>query len=391
VLKQYAHRLSEIQPFKVMELLARANELQAKGRPIIHMEVGEPDFPTPGPILASGKLALERGLTKYTPAEGLPALRELLSKHYQRQYGVVVDPARIFVTCGGSGALLLATALTLNHGEGLLMSDPGYPCNRHFLKSFGAEGQLVPVSAEVGFQLNLDLVKQYWKSNTRGVLLASPANPTGAIIQPDVLEAIINFVSKKQGHMIVDEIYHGLHYGDASVCTALEYSDEVIVINSFSKYFGMTGWRLGWMVVPESAIPLLEKLAQNLFICAPSIAQYAALSAFEPEAIAEMEVNRKKFKIRRDYLLVELRRLGFSIPVVPEGAFYIYATLPKGFESAEIFCSRMLEEFNVAITPGTDFGYFYADNTVRFSYAQSLDKLKQGVANLDRGLIHARQ
>ncbi|MBL4682138.1 MAG: aminotransferase class I/II-fold pyridoxal phosphate-dependent enzyme [Pseudomonadales bacterium] len=374
-----------------MELLARANELQAKGRPIIHMEVGEPDFPTPGPILASGKLALERGLTKYTPAEGLPALRELLSKHYQRQYGVVVDPARIFVTCGGSGALLLATALTLNHGEGLLMSDPGYPCNRHFLKSFGAEGQLVPVSAEVGFQLNLDLVKQYWKSNTRGVLLASPANPTGAIIQPDVLEAIINFVSKKQGHMIVDEIYHGLHYGDASVCTALEYSDEVIVINSFSKYFGMTGWRLGWMVVPESAIPLLEKLAQNLFICAPSIAQYAALSAFEPEAIAEMEVNRKKFKIRRDYLLVELRRLGFSIPVVLEGAFYIYATLPKGFESAEIFCSRMLEEFNVAITPGTDFGYFYADNTVRFSYAQSLDKLKQGVANLDRGLIHARQ
>jgi len=391
VLKQYAHRLSEIQPFKVMKLLARANELQAEGRPIIHMEVGEPDFPTPGPILASGKRALERGLTKYTPAEGLPALRELLSKHYQRQYGVGVDPARIFVTCGGSGALLLATALTLNHGEGLLMSDPGYPCNRHFLKSFGAEGQLVPVSAEVGFQLNLNLVKQHWKSNTRGVLLASPANPTGAIIQADVLDAIINFVSEKQGHMIVDEIYHGLHYGDASVCTALEYSDEVIVINSFSKYFGMTGWRLGWMVVPESAIPLLEKLAQNLFICAPSIAQYAALSAFEPEAIAEMEANREKFKIRRDYLLVELRRLGFSIPIVPEGAFYIYATLPKDFVSAEIFCSRMLEEFNVAITPGTDFGYFNADNTVRFSYAQSLDKLKQGVANLDRGLIHARQ
>jgi aspartate/methionine/tyrosine aminotransferase len=385
--RQYANRLSEINPFRVMKLLARANELEAQGRPIIHMEVGEPDFPTPAPIVVAGKRALDEGHTKYTPAEGLPGLRKKITQHYKKVYGLDVSYERIFITSGGSGALLLATALTLNHGEGLLMSDPGYPCNRHFLKSFGAQGQLVPVSADSGFQLNAELVRKHWQETTRGVLLASPSNPTGAIISTKDLKEIVDVLDEREGHLIVDEIYHGLHYSDEPLRSALEFSKEAIVINSFSKYFGMTGWRLGWLVVPESAILNVEKLAQNLFICPSSIAQYAALSAFEPEAIAEMESNRAEFRSRRDFLVKGLSHLGFGISLMPQGAFYVYATLPEGYTDSEAFCSRMLEEFDVAITPGTDFGFYQSEVSVRFSYAQSMEKLAQGIENLNRGLM----
>jgi aspartate/methionine/tyrosine aminotransferase len=385
--RQYANRLSEINPFRVMKLLARANELEAQGRPIIHMEVGEPDFPTPAPIVVAGKRALDDGHTKYTPAEGLPGLRKKITQHYKKVYGLDVSYERIFITSGGSGALLLATALTLNHGEGLLMSDPGYPCNRHFLKSFGAQGQLVPVSADSGFQLNAELVRKHWQETTRGVLLASPSNPTGAIISTKDLKEIVDVLDEREGHLIVDEIYHGLHYSDEPLRSALEFSKEAIVINSFSKYFGMTGWRLGWLVVPESAILNVEKLAQNLFICPSSIAQYAALSAFEPEAIAEMESNRAEFRSRRDFLVKGLSHLGFGISLMPQGAFYVYATLPEGYTDSEAFCSRMLEEFDVAITPGTDFGFYQSEVSVRFSYAQSMEKLAQGIENLNRGLM----
>jgi aspartate/methionine/tyrosine aminotransferase len=385
--RQYANRLSEINPFRVMKLLARANELEAQGRPIIHMEVGEPDFPTPAPIVVAGKRALDDGHTKYTPADGLPGLRKKITQHYKKVYGLDVSYERIFITSGGSGALLLATALTLNHGEGLLMSDPGYPCNRHFLKSFGAQGQLVPVSADSGFQLNAELVRKHWQETTRGVLLASPSNPTGAIISTKDLKEIVDVLDEREGHLIVDEIYHGLHYSDEPLRSALEFSKEAIVINSFSKYFGMTGWRLGWLVVPESAILNVEKLAQNLFICPSSIAQYAALSAFEPEAIAEMESNRAEFRSRRDFLVKGLSHLGFGIPLMPQGAFYVYATLPEGYTDSEAFCSRMLEEFDVAITPGTDFGFYQSEISIRFSYAQSMEKLAQGIENLTRGLM----
>ncbi|MFT5210370.1 MAG: aspartate/methionine/tyrosine aminotransferase [Flavobacterium sp.] len=385
--RQYANRLSEINPFRVMKLLARANELEAQGRPIIHMEVGEPDFPTPAPIVVAGKRALDDGHTKYTPADGLPGLRKKITQHYKKVYGLDVSYERIFITSGGSGALLLATALTLNHGEGLLMSDPGYPCNRHFLKSFGAQGQLVPVSADSGFQLNAELVRKHWQETTRGVLLASPSNPTGAIISTKDLKEIVDVLDEREGHLIVDEIYHGLHYSDEPLRSALEFSKEAIVINSFSKYFGMTGWRLGWLVVPESAILNVEKLAQNLFICPSSIAQYAALSAFEPEAIAEMESNRAEFRSRRDFLVKGLSHLGFGISLMPQGAFYVYATLPEGYTDSEAFCSRMLEEFDVAITPGTDFGFYQSEVSVRFSYAQSMEKLAQGIENLNRGLM----
>ncbi|MBV1879920.1 MAG: aminotransferase class I/II-fold pyridoxal phosphate-dependent enzyme [Pseudomonadales bacterium] len=386
VRQKYAKRLANIQPFKVMKLLARANELEAMGRPIVHMEVGEPDFVTPQPVLEAGIRAIREGRTKYTPAAGLYELRQKISTFYLSDYGVEVAPERIFITAGGSGALLLAAALTINSGEGLLMSDPGYPCNRHFLSSFGAEAQLVPVSSTDGYQLTADLIRQNWCQTTRGVMLASPANPTGAILLPDALTEIIDYVGQQNGHVIVDEIYHGLFYSNAASTSALEISDQVVVVNSFSKYFGMTGWRLGWLVVPEDAADSVDKLAQNLFICASSIAQYAALEAFTETARQEMETNRFEFEVRRDFLVKNLRELGFEIPLEPQGAFYVYAKLPANIINSEDFCSRLLEEFNVAITPGTDFGYFEADRHVRFSYARNLQVLRSGIDNIRQAL-----
>jgi aspartate/methionine/tyrosine aminotransferase len=382
----YAKRLQEIQPFKVMKLLARANQLQAEGHQVVHMEVGEPDFATPRPIVEAGVAALQGGKTKYTSAQGIPALREAISRHYEIEYGVQVDPGRIFVTAGGSGALLLASALLLNPGEGLLMSDPGYPCNRHFLKAFCGEGQLVPVTSAEHYQLTAPLVNDYWQPSTRGVLLASPANPTGAIIDPQVLAAIATLVQQRRGHLLVDEIYHGLTYDHTRPLTVLATDPEAFVLNSFSKYFGMTGWRLGWLIVPDSAVSDIEKLAQNLFICPSSIAQEAALSAFTAPAREIMEQQREAFRARRNFLVPALQELGFGVPNMPQGAFYVYASLPAGFTDSEGFCDQLLERYHVAVTPGTDFGFHMANQHVRFSYAQHLDILAEGVDRLRRAL-----
>ena len=384
--RPYAERLQEIQPFKVMKLLARANQLQAEGHHVVHMEVGEPDFPTPQPIVEAGIAALQGGKTKYTPAQGIPALREAISRHYEVEYGVQVGPGRIFITAGGSGALLLASALLLNPGEGLLMSDPGYPCNRHFLKAFCGEGQLVPVTAADDYQLTAQLVSDHWLPSSRGVLLASPANPTGAIIDPMALAAIAKLVQQRRGHLLVDEIYHGLTYDDSRPSTVLATDPEAFVLNSFSKYFGMTGWRLGWLIVPDSAVNDIEKLAQNLFICPSSIAQEAALAAFSAPAREIMEQQREAFLARRNFLVPALRELGFGVPVMPQGAFYVYATLPPGFTDSERFCDTLLERYHLAVTPGTDFGFHLANQHVRFSYAQGLDVLAEGVDRLRRAL-----
>jgi aspartate/methionine/tyrosine aminotransferase len=370
---KYARRLSEIEPFRVMKLLARANELESEGFDVVHMEVGEPDFPTPEPIVNAGRQALLEGRTRYTNAQGIIELRSAISAHYASRYGIAIDPERIFVTAGASGALTLATALLLNHGEGVLMTDPGYPCYRHFMKAFHGEGQLVPVTAASNYQLTADLVEENWQSNTRGVLLASPANPTGAVIDEKNLGGIGGVVRRKQAFMVVDEIYHGLTYeadGEAPIASVLELEDQAFVINSFSKYFGMTGWRLGWLVAPPDATQALEKLAQNLFICPSSVAQYAGLAAFHDESITIMESQREVFVQRRDHLVSGLRQLGFSIPKVPAGAFYVYAGLPAGAGSSEYFCDLLLEKYQVAITPGTDFGFHEADNHVRFTYAE---------------------
>ena len=387
---KYAERVRKIEPFRVMNIVARAAALEADGHDVVHMEVGEPDFPTPGAIVKAGQKALTAGKTKYTTAQGLPELRECISQQYMDWYGISIDPSRIFVTTGGSAALLLVTAMLLNVDEGFLMTDPGYPCNRHFLHAFEAEPQLVPVTADDHFQLTPALIERHWKDNTRGALIASPANPTGAVIARKDLEQIANAIKERNGYLVVDEIYHGLVYGDVAQDSVLSIDPSAFVVNSFSKYFGMTGWRLGWMVVPPDAVKIAEKLSQNLFICPSSVAQYAALGAFSTDAKNEMERNKAEFKKRRDFLVPALRKLGFGVPLMPEGAFYVYAKLPAGLGSSEAFAQSLLEQHHVAITPGTDFGTYLAEDYARFSYSQDLETLKKGVERITLALERNR-
>ena len=387
---KYAERVRKIEPFRVMDIVARAAALEADGHDVVHMEVGEPDFPTPGAIVKAGQKALTAGKTKYTTAQGLPELRECISQQYMAWYGISIDPSRIFVTTGGSAALLLVTAMLLNVDEGFLMTDPGYPCNRHFLHAFEAEPQLVPVTADDHFQLTPALIERHWKDNTRGALIASPANPTGAVIARKDLEQIANAIKERNGYLVVDEIYHGLVYGDVAQDSVLSIDPSAFVVNSFSKYFGMTGWRLGWMVVPPNAVKIAEKLSQNLFICPSSVAQYAALGGFSIDAKNEMEGNKAEFKKRRDFLVPALRKLGFGVPLMPEGAFYVYAKLPAGLGSSEAFAQSLLEQHHVAITPGTDFGTYLAEDYARFSYSQDLETLKKGVERITLALERNR-
>ena len=387
---KYAERVRKIEPFRVMDIVARAAALEADGHDVVHMEVGEPDFPTPGAIVKAGQKALTAGKTKYTTAQGLPELRECISQQYMDWYGISIDPSRIFVTTGGSAALLLVTSMLLNVDEGFLMTDPGYPCNRHFLHAFEAEPQLVPVTADDHFQLTPALIERHWKDNTRGALIASPANPTGAVIARKDLEQIASAIKQRNGYLVVDEIYHGLVYGDVAQDSVLSIDPSAFVVNSFSKYFGMTGWRLGWMVVPPDAVKIAEKLSQNLFICPSSVAQHAALGAFGIDAKNEMERNKAEFKKRRDFLVPALRKLGFGVPLMPEGAFYVYAKLPAGLGSSEAFAQSLLEQHHVAITPGTDFGTYLAEDYARFSYSQDLETLRKGVERITLALERNR-
>lgn len=384
----FSARSQAIEPFHVMALLARANELQAAGKDVIHLEIGEPDFTTASPIIAAGQLALAEGKTRYTAARGLPALREAISQFYQQRYGVHINPQRILITPGGSGALLLATSLLVDPGRQWLMADPGYPCNRHFLRLIEASAQLVPVDAKVNYQLTPELIERHWNEDSVGALVASPANPTGTVLNKSELAALSEVIHAKNGHLVVDEIYHGLSYGiDAP--SVLEVNDQAFVLNSFSKYFGMTGWRLGWLVVPENAVPELEKLAQNLYISASSIAQYAALACFQPESIAIFEERRHAFAQRRDFLLPALRQLGFKIEVEPQGAFYLYADISEFCEQggdAFSFCQHFLETEYVAFTPGLDFGRYRVQSHVRFAYTQNIDRLRQALERIENGL-----
>ena len=376
-----ARRTADIAPFHVMALLARAHELEAAGRSIVHMEIGEPDFTSAAPIIAAGQCALADGRTGYTAAAGLPALRQAISQHYQDCYGVEVPARRILVTPGASGALQLATAAWINPGDRVLLADPGYPCNRHFVRLVEGEAVGIPVGPETGYQLTAELVERHWDARTVAVLLASPANPTGTVVPPAELAAIVAAVEARGGRLIMDEIYHGLVYG-APLQTALACSDRVFVVNSFSKYYGMTGWRLGWLVTPDDCVGAVEKLAQNLFLAASTPAQYAALAAFTPEAQAIFEERRREFQARRDFLLPALRELGFSIPVTPDGAFYLYADCSRFSEDSYGFALGLLEETGVAITPGIDFGQHRPERHVRFAYTRAIPRLAEGVERL---------
>lgn len=389
-----AKRLDAIEPFRVMAILDRAKAMAAAGRDIVHLEVGEPDFPTAPSIVAAAQQALVGGDIPYAQALGLPELRQIISDFYRSDYGVDVAAERIVITPGASGALLMAVALLINPGDGMLMTDPGYPCNRHFLRLVEGEGQLVPVGPEQRYQLTPALAQQHWRDNTVGVLVASPANPTGEILTRDELTGLVDVCSARGGSLVVDEIYHGLTYGEIGqnqqgcmrATSVLELTDQAFVINSFSKYFGMTGWRLGWMVAPTWALEGLEKLAQNLFIASPTLSQHAAMAAFGNEARLELEHRRAVLGERRDYLLPALRALGFSIPHTPAGALYVYAGIEAFGLDSETFCLKLLDQEGVALTPGTDFGHYRADSHVRFAYTTDLERLREAVVRLERFL-----
>jgi aspartate/methionine/tyrosine aminotransferase len=376
-----AQRLNAIAPFHAMALLAHARELEAQGRSIVHMEIGEPDFATPQPVVEAGIRALEQGKTHYTPAVGLRELREAIADHYLRQFEVQIDPRRVLVTPGASGALQLILAMLVDPGSQVLMADPGYPCNRNFVFLFEGEPVMVPVEAQQHYQLSAELLEHYWSENTSCVMVASPSNPTGTVISRDRLELLLQTVRDRGRHLIVDEIYQSLWYEEAPE-TALALGEDVFVINSFSKYFGMTGWRLGWLVAPENAVGHLDKLAQNLFLSAPTPAQYAALAAFQPETQVILEHRRQEFQQRRDYLLPVLRGLGFDISVEPQGAFYLYADCSRFTQDSFGFAADLLENAGVAITPGVDFGRHKAARHVRFAYTTSMQQLQLGVERI---------
>jgi aspartate/methionine/tyrosine aminotransferase len=384
----FSRRSERIEPFRVMQLVARARELERCGRSIVHFEVGEPDFATAAPIVDAGIAALRAGRTHYTEATGLPELKAAIAEYYRRSAGVEVDPARIVVTSGASGGLLLLSALLVDPDDEWLMSDPGYPCNRHFWTVAGGVVRALPLCEETRFKETPALLSANATAATRGLLFASPANPTGAVLGRAEMTGVLDFARERGWHRVVDEIYQGLVYdrnGD-DLCSVLEVDDEAFVVNSFSKYFGMTGWRLGWIVAPPVALPALERLAQNLFIAPPTVAQYAALAALSPVAIAEHEHRREEFAARRDLLRRGLEGLGLTIAGAPRGALYLYADIGRTAIHSEDFCHRLLEEFGVAATPGTDFGSFHADRHVRFAYTTDRAAIDEGVARLARAL-----
>jgi aspartate/methionine/tyrosine aminotransferase len=364
-----------------MELAKMAAELERQGRHIIHMGIGEPDFTAAPSVVAAATRAMTAGMTQYTAATGLPELRAAIAEHYRTQYRVDVAPERIIVTAGASGALLLACAALVEKGAEVLMSDPSYPCNRHFVAAFDGKARMIASGPEHRFQLSADMVSENWGEATQGVLLASPSNPTGTSIDENELRKIVAIVRDRQGFTIVDEIYHGLRY-DAPPFSALSLGEDVIVINSFSKYFNMTGWRLGWLVVPPALVQPVEKLAQNLFICASSLAQHAGLASFAPEAMAVYEARKAEFKRRRDYIVPALEELGFKVPVMPDGAFYVYADCSALSDDANQLTIDILNQAGVVMVPGLDFGPSTAHQYVRVSYATAMENLQEAVARL---------
>ena len=378
-----AARNSEISSFYVMELLRRAKQLEAQGKDVIHMEIGEPDFPAPPTIVDAGIKHLLTGEVKYTPAAGLPELRKKIAAFYQQRYGVTVDEQRIFVTPGASGAFLLAFGVSLNPNEELLMADPCYPCNSNFAILFGGKAKTIAVDASSRYQLTASHIKKHWTPVTKGALIASPSNPTGTLVSPEELKQSIRTVNSLGGCFYSDEIYHGLVY-DTKATTALAVSNDVFVINSFSKYFGMTGWRIGWLIVPNEFIEATEKLAQNIYIATSTLSQYAALAAFDENTLMELENRRAEFAARRDFLYDNLLRLGFEIPIKPEGAFYIYANCKKFTDDSYQFALDLLEAEAVAITPGKDFGSYESHHMLRFAYTTSIDKMTIAMQRLHR-------
>jgi aspartate/methionine/tyrosine aminotransferase len=378
-----ARRTEHIAPFQVMELVKHANALQAAGRPIIHMSIGEPDFGAAPAVKQALIDAIQTRDMPYTSAMGIAPLRAAISQYYQAHFNVAVAPERIIITAGASAALTLAAAALVNPSDQVMMTDPSYPCNRHFIAAFNGKPQLVTVGPTTRFQLTETLLQANWNENTKGVLLATPSNPTGTSIPTKELAAILDAVAQRGGYSIVDEIYLGLTYSNEPAVSALSMRDDIVVTNSFSKYFGMTGWRLGWLVVPEARVADFEKLAQNLYICPSTPAQYAALACFTQESMALFEARRREFQERKDYLVPALRQLGFIVPVEPDGAFYIYADCSAHTSSSAQFAMQLLEQADVCVVPGTDFGTADPARYLRFSYATKLAQIKEAMKRIE--------
>ncbi len=372
-----------------MRILARAQALEGQGRDIVHMEVGEPDFPTPEPVVRAAQAALAAGHTRYTPAAGLTALREAIAGYYAQRFDVAVSPARVLVTPGSSLALQLALAALVDPGDEVLLCDPGYPCNRHLVRLAGGSAVPIPVGPDTGFRPTPAHVGAVWTPRARALLVASPANPTGTVIGRAAMAGLRDAVVAHGGMLVVDELYQGLDYG-AEPHTALALGDDVMVVNGFSKYFGMTGWRVGWLVAPERFTPVLDRLAQNLYLAAPTVAQHAALAALSPETFAILDNRRDILRERRDRLLASLEGLGFRIVAPPEGAFYLYADSSAVASDSFAFAERLLEEAGVAVTPGADFGTHRSEQYVRFAYTTDVSRLEEGASRVSGLLRRAR-
>ena len=391
-------RAQRIEPFYVMEVAKAASSLAREvahtESPMIFLNIGEPDFTAPPLVQEAAAKAVHDGKTHYTQATGLMELRERISDWYLKRFNVVVPADRIVVTAGASAALQLACLALIESGDEILMPDPSYPCNRHFVSAADGTAVLIPTTAAERFQLSADKVQSAWRKKTseggpgtRGVLLASPSNPTGTSIHPDELRRIHSVVSNMGGITLVDEIYLGLSHDPQYGQTALALDDDIISINSFSKYFNMTGWRLGWMVVPRQLVPVIERLAQNLFICPSTISQYAALACFDTESIAEYERRRSEFKARRDYFIPALNALGLTVPVMPDGAFYAWADCTAacqrlGIKDSWDLAFEIMNKAHVAATPGRDFGTADTHKFIRFSTASAMPQLVTAIERL---------
>ena len=362
-----------------MQLLERAKALEAEGRKVIHMEIGEPDFPTPAPVIEAAHKQLDRGDNFYTPSTGTPQLQQALSAWYKKEYGVDVAAQRILITPGTSGAFSLLYAVLLEAGESVLLPDPGYPCQRNFIRLAGGEPLNIPVGPESKYHISAAMIEEHWTESTRAAVVINPSNPTGTLIDDAMLGALAHCCRERGGYLISDEIYHGLTYGVKARC-ALEFDDGAIVVNGFSKRWAMTGWRIGWVIVPDALIDACRRVMQNIFIAAPTLSQQVAITALQSEI--QTEQMRLAYDERRKLLLSELPGLGFDIVVEPQGAFYIYANVHRLTDDARSFCWHMLERAGVAITPGEDFGLYQCDSHVRFSYAASLEDIREGLLRM---------
>lgn len=388
-----ASRVSQIEPFWVMECLKMAEAISRGplcdpaqgGRPMIYLNVGEPDMTAPPAVAAAAQALIASGRTQYSHATGLPALREAIASWYAQREGLQIDPARIVVTAGASGALQLLTMALVEPGDEWLMADPAYPCNRHFITAAGGHARLLPAGPAQRFQLDAAMVDAAWGPATRGVLLASPSNPTGTSVPFETLQALAHSVSHRGGVLVADEIYQGLSYGDKPR-SALNLGDNIIVVNSFSKYFGMTGWRLGWLVLPPALVTPIERLAQNFTICPSVIAQHAALACFTPQTLGLCEQRRLQFQARRDFIVPALNDLGLTVPVMPDGAFFAWLDVRRYADNSWDFCQDLMQRAQVALTPGRDFGHADTAGYARLSFASAMDQLEEAVVRLKQVL-----